>query len=227
MSSTIQIIPLGAGQDVGRSCILVTMGGKTIMLDCGMHMGYQDARRFPDFSLVSKTSDFNAVLDCVIISHFHLDHCGALPHFTERCGYSGPIFMTYPTKSICPILLHDMRKVMVERKGDVNFFTANDIENCMKKVIPMTLHQTIHHNGISIKPYYAGHVLGAAMFHISVGNQSVVYTGDYNMTPDRHLGAAWIDECRPDVLITETTYATTIRDSKRSRERDFLKVFSK
>mmetsp|Transcript_38968 Transcript_38968/g.63137 ORF Transcript_38968/g.63137 Transcript_38968/m.63137 type:complete len:395 (+) Transcript_38968:3-1187(+) len=61
------------------------------------------------------------------------------------------------------------------------------------------------------------------MFYIKVGDESVVYTGDYNMTPDRHLGAAWIDKLRPDVLITETTYATTIRDSKRARERDFLK----
>jgi len=61
------------------------------------------------------------------------------------------------------------------------------------------------------------------MFHIRVGHASVVYTGDYNMTPDRHLGAAWIDKVRPDVLITESTYATTIRDSKRARERDFLK----
>jgi integrator complex subunit 11 len=61
------------------------------------------------------------------------------------------------------------------------------------------------------------------MFHVKIGNQSIVYTGDYNMTPDRHLGAAWIDSCAPDVLITETTYATTIRDSKRARERDFLK----
>ena len=61
------------------------------------------------------------------------------------------------------------------------------------------------------------------MFYIRVGNESVVYTGDYNMTPDRHLGAAWIDRVRPDLLITETTYATTIRDSKRARERDFLK----
>jgi integrator complex subunit 11 len=43
------------------------------------------------------------------------------------------------------------------------------------------------------------------------------------MTPDRHLGAAWIDRCRPDILITESTYATTIRDSKRCRERDFIK----
>ena len=35
--------------------------------------------------------------------------------------------------------------------------------------------------------------------------------------------SAWIDGCRPDLLITESTYATTIRDSKRARERDFLK----
>nr|XP_054527329.1 integrator complex subunit 11 isoform X1 [Pan troglodytes] len=76
---------------------------------------------------------------------------------------------------------------------------------------------------LEIKAYYAGHVLGAAMFQIKVGSESVVYTGDYNMTPDRHLGAAWIDKCRPNLLITESTYATTIRDSKRCRERDFLK----
>lgn len=28
--------------DVGRSCIIITLGGKNIMLDCGMHMGYND-----------------------------------------------------------------------------------------------------------------------------------------------------------------------------------------
>ena len=28
--------------DVGRSCILVSLGGKNVMLDCGMHMGYND-----------------------------------------------------------------------------------------------------------------------------------------------------------------------------------------
>ena len=31
--------------DVGRSCILVSMGGKNVMLDCGMHMGYNDEVR--------------------------------------------------------------------------------------------------------------------------------------------------------------------------------------
>lgn len=193
------------------------------MLDCGMHMGYTDERRFPDFSYIVP-GPITSHIDCVIISHFHLDHCGALPYMSEMVGYTGPIYMTHPTKAIAPILLEDMRKVAVERKGDSNFFTSQMIKDCMKKVIAVTLHQSVMvDNDIEIKAYYAGHVLGAAMFWIRVGSQSVVYTGDYNMTPDRHLGAAWIDKCRPDLLISESTYATTIRDSKRCRERDFLK----
>ncbi|CAG0893057.1 unnamed protein product [Darwinula stevensoni] len=219
----ILVTPLGAGQDVGRSCILLQMGGKNIMLDCGMHMGYSDERKFPDFSYIGE-GDLTDFLDCVIVTHFHLDHCGALPYFTEMVGYSGPIYMTHPTKAICPHLLEDMRKLSVDRKGDVNMFTSQMIKDCMKKVTAVNLHQVVQVDPeLQIKPYYAGHVLGAAMYLIQVGPLSVVYTGDYNMTPDRHLGAAWIDKCHPDLLITESTYATTIRDSKRCRERDLLK----
>ncbi|KAG9482295.1 integrator complex subunit 11 [Eleutherodactylus coqui] len=220
----IKVTPLGAGQDVGRSCILVSIGGKNVMLDCGMHMGYNDDRRFPDFSYITQNGGLTEFLDCVIISHFHLDHCGALPYMSEMVGFDGPIYMTHPTKAICPILLEDYRKISVDKKGETNFFTSQMIKDCMKKVVAVNLHQTVQvDNELEIKAYYAGHVLGAAMFQIKVGSESVVYTGDYNMTPDRHLGAAWIDKCRPDLLISESTYATTIRDSKRCRERDFLK----
>ncbi|XP_077580648.1 integrator complex subunit 11 [Stigmatopora nigra] len=220
----IKVTPLGAGQDVGRSCIIVSIGGKNIMLDCGMHMGYNDDRRFPDFSYIIQNGRLTDFLDCVIISHFHLDHCGGLPYMSEMVGYDGPIYMTHPTKAICPILLEDFRKITVDKKGETNFFTSQMIKDCMKKVIPLNLHQTVQvDDELEIKAYYAGHVLGAAMVQIKVGSESVVYTGDYNMTPDRHLGAAWIDKCRPDILISESTYATTIRDSKRCRERDFLK----
>uniref|UniRef100_A0A8B9E937 Integrator complex subunit 11 n=1 Tax=Anser cygnoides TaxID=8845 RepID=A0A8B9E937_ANSCY len=218
-----QVSPL-QNLDVGRSCILVSIAGKNVMLDCGMHMGYNDDRRFPDFSYITQNGRLTDFLDCVIISHFHLDHCGALPYFSEMVGYDGPIYMTHPTKAICPILLEDYRKITVDKKGETNFFTSQMIKDCMKKVVAVHLHQTVQvDEELEIKAYYAGHVLGAAMFQIKVGCESVVYTGDYNMTPDRHLGAAWIDKCRPDLLITESTYATTIRDSKRCRERDFLK----
>ncbi|KAE9421527.1 hypothetical protein Angca_004797, partial [Angiostrongylus cantonensis] len=219
------IVPLGAGQDVGRSCILVTIGGKNVMLDCGMHMGYQDERRFPDFSYISGGGKLNDYLSCVIISHFHLDHCGSLPHMSEIVGYDGPIYMTYPTKAIAPVLLEDYRKVQTEFRGDTSFFTSANIKASMKKVVAIDLHETVQvDNELSIRAFYAGHVLGAAMFEIRVGHQSILYTGDYNMTPDRHLGAARVlPGLRPNCLISESTYATTIRDSKRARERDFLR----
>ncbi|KAJ8320298.1 hypothetical protein KUTeg_001885 [Tegillarca granosa] len=141
-------------------------------------------RRFPDFTYITRTGKLTNHLDCVIISHFHLDHCGALPYMSEMVGYDGPIYMTHPTKAICPILLYllfvlkeDYRKITVERKGESNFFTSEMIKTCMKKVIAVNLHQTIQvDDELEIKAYYAGHVLGAAMFHMRVGNQSVVYT---------------------------------------------------
>ncbi|KAB0399491.1 hypothetical protein E2I00_015803 [Balaenoptera physalus] len=74
--------------------------------------------------------------------------------------------MTQPTQAICPILLEDYRKIAVDKKGEANFFTSQMIKDCMKKV----------DDELEIKAYYAGHVLGAAMFQIKVGSESVVYT---------------------------------------------------
>jgi integrator complex subunit 11 len=32
--------------------------------------------------------------------------------------------------------------------------------------------------GVEVTPYYAGHVLGAAMLHVRAGSESLVYTGE-------------------------------------------------
>ncbi|CAI6005607.1 unnamed protein product [Closterium sp. NIES-64] len=315
----ITCLPLGAGQDVGKSCVVVRVGGRVVMFDCGMHMGYQDARRFPAFPRLRAFSngqhpqwqrqdgehvDYTGIIDCVIITHFHLDHCGALPYFTQACGYQGPVYMThfppapppqyptkalaplmleeyrrvayptkalaplmledyrrvaYPTKALAPLMLEDYRRVAVERRGEgeEGLFSSADITAAVgrgegdekaggrgcggavrgrcgsvkgggrwaRSAIPVDIHQSIQVNEhITITPYYAGHVLGAAMFHVQASNgASVLYTGDFNMAPDRHLGAARVDpRLRPDLMISESTYATTIRESRRSREADFL-----
>ncbi|GAB2279942.1 Cleavage and polyadenylation specificity factor subunit 3-II [Dionaea muscipula] len=224
----IECLVLGAGQEVGKSCVVVNINGKKVMFDCGMHMGYHDHRRYPDFYRLSSSGDFDAELACVIITHFHLDHIGALPYFTEVCGYAGPIYMTYPTKALAPLMLEDFRKVMVDRRGEAEQFTSEHIMACIKKVTAVDLKQTVKvDEDLEIRAYYAGHVLGAAMFYAKVGDSSIVYTGDYNMTADRHLGAAQIDRLQLDLLISESTYATTVRDSKHAREREFLNAVHK
>jgi hypothetical protein len=43
----------------------------------------------------------------------------------------------HPTRDICPILLEDFRKITVERRGEMNFFTSSMILSCMKKVVPV------------------------------------------------------------------------------------------
>jgi len=70
---------------------------------------------------------------------------------------------------------------------------------------------------MKITSFYAGHVLGACMIQVEYGGLSVLYTGDYNSYADRHLGAAYAPRLCPNIVLTETTYATTIRDTKRDR----------
>lgn len=77
--SKIFVYPLGAGQDVGRSCILVQIGDKRVIFDCGLHMGYNDGKKFPDFPRLQKkfgNKSMDDIVDLVLVSHFHLDHIG-------------------------------------------------------------------------------------------------------------------------------------------------------
>jgi Cft2 family RNA processing exonuclease len=60
-------------------------------------------------------------------------------------------------------------------------------------------------SSILVRAYLAGHVLGAAMFFCAHQGDSVLYSGDYNMSSDRHLGGGSVDRLRPSLLVTEST----------------------
>ena len=87
------ITPLGSGQEVGRSCHLLEFRGMTIMLDCGIHPGYEGMNGLPFLDQVEPEQ-----IDVLLITHFHLDHAASLPYLTERTSFRGRIFMTHPTK---------------------------------------------------------------------------------------------------------------------------------
>ncbi|WOG93736.1 hypothetical protein DCAR_0313023 [Daucus carota subsp. sativus] len=74
----IDCLVLGAGQEVGKSCVVVNMNGKKIMFDCGKHMGHHDHQRYPDFSRISRTGDFDSSLTCIIIAHLEFNFCAFL-----------------------------------------------------------------------------------------------------------------------------------------------------
>lgn len=61
-------------------------------------------------------------------------------------------------------------------------FSSEMIDRCMKKVKCVDLHQVVKvDEKIEIQAFYAGHVLGAAMFLIKIGENSILYTVKYNI----------------------------------------------
>ncbi|ELR16902.1 putative cleavage and polyadenylation specificity factor, putative [Acanthamoeba castellanii str. Neff] len=103
----LEIMPIGAGSEVGRSCILLKFKGKHIMLDCGIHPAYTGLAALPYFDMI----DDPATIDLLLVSHFHLDHCASLPYFMEKSTFKGRVYMTHPTKAIYKMLLTDFVKV--------------------------------------------------------------------------------------------------------------------
>lgn len=100
-------------------------------------------------------------------------------------GYDGFIYMIYFIQVICFILLEDYCKIVVDKKGEVNFFIFQMIKDCMKKVVVVYFYQMVQvDDELEIKVYYVGYVLGVVMFQIKVGLEFVVYMGDYNMILD-------------------------------------------
>ena len=99
-------------------------------------------QKYPDYKYICGDRDINDVVDLVIITHFHLDHCGALPYLTEQFKYKGPILATTPTKAMVPYMLEDFRKVSSDiKKEDKNMFVYSALEGRMsaEKIISIGL----------------------------------------------------------------------------------------
>jgi cleavage and polyadenylation specificity factor subunit 3 len=158
----VKITPLGAGNEVGRSCIVLQYKGKNIMLDCGLHPAHSGLAALPFFDNIDPAS-----IDILLVTHFHLDHAAALPYFVERTTFKGRIFMTHPTKAIFKWLLADYVKVSNVATEEM-LYTEQDLLNCFAKIEVIDYHQEIEVDGVRFTGYNAGHVLGAAMFLVKI-----------------------------------------------------------
>ncbi|XP_059046660.1 cleavage and polyadenylation specificity factor 73-like [Achroia grisella] len=219
-SDQLTIRPLGAGQEVGRSCIMLEFKGKKIMLDCGIHPGLSGMDALPFVDLIEADE-----VDLLLISHFHLDHSGALPWFLTKTSFKGRVFMTHATKAIYRWLVSDYIKVS-NISTEQMLYTESDLESSMDRIETINFHEEKDVRGVRFWAYNAGHVLGAAMFMIEIAGVKVLYTGDFSRQEDRHLMAAEIPTVQPDVLITESTYGTHIHEKREERESRFTGLVS-
>ncbi|MBQ4505105.1 MAG: MBL fold metallo-hydrolase, partial [Firmicutes bacterium] len=92
----------GAATSVTGSCHLISTEKHKILLDCGQFQGNKtmEAMNWADFGFVQSE------LDCVILSHAHIDHCGRLPLLVKR-GFRGKIYCTDATADLVEVMLKD------------------------------------------------------------------------------------------------------------------------
>ena len=140
MEDNMCIMPLGGGQEVGRSSILLQFRGRNIMLDCGSHPGREGNDSLPFFDSLDDPGD----IDLILITHFHIDHCAALPYFTEKTNFKGRIFMTHATKAVMKMLLSDNIKLQTRSRP---LYSEQELQSCIDKIEVVDYHQTIEHRG--------------------------------------------------------------------------------
>ena len=199
----VSLVLLGGFNEIGRSCILVTTNESNVLLDCGINSFCSDTTAFaPRFDVTGLNIDD---IDCVLLSHAHLDHSGFLP-MLFRHGYKGPIYCSEPTIPLTYLLL----KGNVLPNQEMGFMnpSPSEIEDVMIHMIPLpyTVVTDITPD-IRLTLANAGHILGSSITHLHFGNgdHNLVYTGDFKFGNSLALENAYWNFQRVETLIVEST----------------------
>jgi len=199
----VSLVLLGGFNEIGRSCILVTTNESNVLLDCGINSFSSDITTFaPRFDVTGLNIDD---IDCVLLSHAHLDHSGFLPILFKH-GYKGPIYCSEPTIPLTYLLL----KSNLQPKEEIGFMypTSSEIEDVITHMIPLPYAVvTDITSDIRLTFANAGHILGSAITHLHFGNgdHNLVYTGDFKFGRSLALENAYWNFQRVETLIVEST----------------------
>lgn len=212
---------LGAAGTVTGSKTLVTHEGKQLLVDCGLFQGYKNLR-----TMNWEPFPFDPTkLDAVVLTHAHLDHSGALPLLVKR-GFRGPIFATPSTIDVCRILLPDSGRLQEEDAAYANrhklskhapalpLYTEDDAERALRRLEPLPFEQpgdvadSLH---LRLRP--AGHILGASSVELTVGDTTVLFSGDLGR-PDDLIMREPTPIARADHVVIESTYGDRLHDTQ-------------
>jgi metallo-beta-lactamase family protein len=106
----------GAAGEVTGSAHLITLdNGFSFLLDCGLYQG--DSEAWKDFN--EKWLFDPASLNCMILSHAHIDHTGRIPQLYKD-GFQGLIYSTHATRDLCGLMLLDSAHIQESEAKQFN-----------------------------------------------------------------------------------------------------------
>ena len=222
-----------AGTVTGSKHLLNTSGditGKTgvqLLVDCGLFQGKKEwrERNWQNVPLSVKE------IDCLILTHAHLDHCGWIPRLVKQ-GFRGPIYATPSTIDLCSIILPDSGHLQEEdaefhnkfktSKHDpaLPLYTMEEALECLQYFQPIVFGLTKEiARGVSFRFVHAAHILGSSMAEVTIdsmggGSRSkrLLFTGDIGRMRDQHIAPGKVVYSGPeagetaDIVVMESTY---------------------
>ena len=212
---------LGAARTVTGSKHLLDVGGKKLLVDCGLFQGLKELRERNWHPLPVRATD----VDAVVLTHAHLDHSGYLPRLVGQ-GFRGRVFCTPATAGLTRIVLADAAKLQQEDAERANrkrytrhhpalpLFTEKDADRAMAMLQPVGYERTVPvMPGVEVDFINAGHLLGSAYarVHVRESGKTILFGGDLG-----RYGRPVLPDPSPiesaDVLLIESTYGDRVHE---------------
>lgn len=224
-SRGISVTPLGGGTDIGGSCILIEAGDARLLVDCGTRPKQRLSRLAPPMLDTALAGN----IDAVIVTHAHNDHAGYVPALVPRYPFMD-VLATADTAALLPTMWNDSVKVF-ERTGhervepgepaDEPPYRTPQVLAATDRIREVALGHVIEiTDGVTVEPFPAGHILGAAGVVITAGTERVVVTGDVSHPSQNQAsvsGLAIPPSARgSSLLLIESTYCRA--NSNRTKE---------
>ena len=217
----------GATTGVTGSCHLISSGTHKVLFDCGQYQGgkKQEKMNFEDFPFNPEE------IECVILSHAHIDHCGRIPLLVKR-GFRGNVYCTDATADLLEIMLKDSGHIHEQEAEWQNrknaragkplvepLYTEQDAEDTLKYIRPVMYNQLFELNeDMRVVFNDAGHILGSGVIELwtsekdEEGKETVsktVFSGDLGVMDRPILRNPTIIK-KADYVIMETTYGNRL-----------------
>ena len=204
---------LGGCQEVGRSAVLVDTGAEKLVLDYGVKINVKPTE-YP--------KEVNTRLNAILLTHAHLDHCGAIPILyrqRQNCSFFGLKI----TRSLSRMLMLDSYKIS-KYESEEEKFSKRDISAAIKHFKVVEYRKPVMVGKTRVTFFDAGHIPGSAFILLETQNKRILYTGDFNLSDTRLTKGADLDLPEVDILITESTYSDREHPDRLKEERKMIEA---